>query len=36
MQKQQIYDIVVNKFPVVFSIADKDGIVLDFNPPRKR
>ena len=32
MQKQQIYDIVINSLPVGFSMVDKDGIVLDFNP----
>jgi PAS domain S-box-containing protein len=32
MQKQRIYDIVVNNLPVGFSTVDKDGIVLDFNP----
>jgi PAS domain S-box-containing protein len=32
MGKQKIYDIVIQNLPVGFSIVDKDGIIIDFNP----
>jgi PAS domain S-box-containing protein len=32
MEKQQIYDVVIQNLPVGFSIVDKDGIIVDFNP----
>lgn len=31
MEKQQIYDIIIDNLPVGFSIVDKDGIIVDFN-----
>lgn len=31
MEKQQIYDIIIDNLPVGFSIVDKDGIIIDFN-----
>lgn len=32
MEKQEIYDIVIQNLPVGFSIVDRDGIIVDFNP----
>ena len=32
MEKQKIYDVVTQNLPVGFSIVDKDGIIVDFNP----
>ena len=31
MEKQKIYDVVINNLPVGFSMVDKDGIIMDFN-----
>ncbi|BCB97131.1 hypothetical protein JZK55_20530 [Dissulfurispira thermophila] len=31
MEKQQIYDIIIDNLPVGFSIVDKNGIIVDFN-----
>ena len=31
MEKQRIYDIVIQNLPVGFSVVDKDGIIVDFN-----
>jgi two-component system phosphate regulon sensor histidine kinase PhoR len=31
MEKQQIYDIIIDNLPVGFSIVDNDGIIIDFN-----
>ncbi len=31
MERQQIYDIIIDTLPVGFSIVDKDGIIIDFN-----
>ncbi len=31
MDKQQLYDVVIQNLPVGFSIVDKDGIIVDFN-----
>jgi PAS domain S-box-containing protein len=31
MEKQKIYDIVIQNLPVGFSMVDKDGIIADFN-----
>ena len=36
MQKLQIYDIVINNLPVGFSMVDKDGIIIDFNPAAEK
>ncbi len=32
MEKQKIYDAVIQNLPVGFSIVDKNGIIVDFNP----
>jgi PAS domain S-box-containing protein len=32
MEKQKLYDIIVRNLPVGFSIVDKDGTIVDFNP----
>jgi two-component system phosphate regulon sensor histidine kinase PhoR len=32
MENQQLYDIVKQNLPVGFSMVDKDGIILDYNP----
>ncbi|MBZ0155552.1 MAG: PAS domain-containing sensor histidine kinase [Alphaproteobacteria bacterium] len=32
MKKQQIYDVIINALPVGFSMVDKKGIIVDFNP----
>jgi PAS domain S-box-containing protein len=36
MQKQQIYHIIINSLPVGFSLVDKDGIIMDFNPAAEK
>ncbi|MDA8340149.1 MAG: ATP-binding protein, partial [Nitrospiraceae bacterium] len=36
MERQQIYDIIVDNLPVGFSIVDKDGIIVDFNSTAER
>ncbi len=32
MKREQIYEIVRHNLPVGFSMVDKDGIIVDFNP----
>jgi two-component system phosphate regulon sensor histidine kinase PhoR len=32
MENQKIYDAVIQNLPVGFSIVDKNGIIVDFNP----
>jgi PAS domain S-box-containing protein len=32
MEKQRIYDIVIQNLPVGFSVVDKEGVIVDFNP----
>jgi PAS domain S-box-containing protein len=32
MDKQRIFDIVIQNLPVGFSIVDRDGIITEFNP----
>jgi PAS domain S-box-containing protein len=32
MDKRQFYDVIVQNLPVGFSIVDKDGLIVDFNP----
>ncbi len=32
MDKQQIYDIIIENLPVGFTIVDRDGLIVDFNP----
>jgi len=32
MEKQRMYNIITQNFPVGFSILNKDGIIIDFNP----
>jgi PAS domain S-box-containing protein len=36
MRRQQIYDIVRHNLPVGFSMVDKDGIIVDFNPAAEK
>jgi two-component system phosphate regulon sensor histidine kinase PhoR len=36
MKKEQIYDVIVNNLPVGFSMVDKDGIIVEFNPAAER
>lgn len=36
MEKQQIYDIIIDNLPVGFSIVDKNGIIVDFNNAAER
>lgn len=31
MDKEQVYDTLINNLPIGFSIIDKDGITIDFN-----
>ena len=31
MNKEQIYDLVINTLPVGFSMVDREGIIVDFN-----
>ena len=31
MEKQQLYDVVIQNLPVGFSLMDKEGIIMDFN-----
>lgn len=31
MEKQRIYDVVIQNLPAGFSVVDKDGIIMDFN-----
>jgi PAS domain S-box-containing protein len=32
MEKQKIYNVVIQNLPVGFSIIDNNGIIVDFNP----
>ncbi|MFZ5997003.1 MAG: PAS domain-containing sensor histidine kinase [Nitrospirota bacterium] len=36
MKKQQIYDVIIATLPVGFSMVDKKGIIVDFNPAAEK